>query len=87
MNTQIYNAQQPNHGRNLIESLTDENGDTIVKINPENNLVHLTSMCQAGGKLAKDYLRLERSKALIEVFEREDNILPSLIYFFETYTS
>ena len=70
MNTQIYNAQQPNHGRNLIESLTDENGDTIVKINPENNLVHLTYMCQKAGKLPADYLRLSRTKTLIEALEQ-----------------
>lgn len=72
MSNQIYSAHQPNDvTRSLIENLCDENGDTIVKINPENNLVHLTSMCQKGGKLAKDYLRLERTKALIEAFEQE----------------
>ena len=66
MSNQIYSAHQPDHARNLIESLTDENGDTIVKIDPENNLVHLTYLCQKGGKESANYLQTARAKNFIE---------------------
>jgi hypothetical protein len=76
--SQIYPAHQPqtiDHANNLIRNL-EVDGETIVKINPENNLVYLTYMCQKGGKLSKDYLRLERTKSLIEALKSQVEIAP-----------
>jgi len=54
----------------MIEGLKI-NGETIVKIDPHNNMVHLTYMCQKGGKRANDYTRSDRFKNLKAALEEE----------------
>jgi hypothetical protein len=73
--SQVYPAHQPqsiDHANNLIESL-EVDGETIVKINPENNLVHLTYMCQKGGKRSNDYTITNRFKNLKVALEEENS--------------
>ena len=83
--SQVYPAHQPdnnnnnnNHGRNLIESL-EVDGETIVKINPENNLVNLTYMCQKGGKRSNDYTATNRFKNLKAALEEENTTTRILV--------
>ena len=69
--SQLYSAHQPNHAHNLISNL-EIDGETIVKINPDNNLVHLTYMCQKGGRDCRTYTRSDRFKNLKVALEEEN---------------
>ena len=69
--SQLYPAHQPNHAHNLISNL-EIDGETIVKINPDNNLVHLTYMCQKGGRDCRTYTRSDRFKNLKVAMEEEN---------------
>ena len=79
---QVYPAHPPSTDmvtQSLIENLQDENGETIVKIDPENNLVNLTYMCQKCGKRSNDYTVTSRFKNLKAALEEENSTTRILV--------
>jgi len=67
-NNIIQSSSSSTLSNNLIEGLKVD-GETIVKIDPRNNLVHLTHMMQKGGKESSNYLQTSRAKNFITALE------------------